>query len=448
MQPPNVIGLIVAVAIVALAGIAAIVVATTAASLLLQSESATATADIMTTTIPTTTNVTTQDAIASGGNNNNNSNVTLDNLLAVTQGIDETYTPINDTYAVVSYLDSVTLMPPNAATTINATETGNSTVNIQPNGVTLVQGQGFLVTEDGNGKEENATTTFVSLGSTNPNGTGSRAGVIGTGSRIGVVFYNTNSTGKLAFLDNMVGIYQAESSPEGVTSRLWEWTGGTLPFGNSGSAPTRGNQTAISSALEEEEQTISTMTNNTTSNNVSNALSSSRLFSLGEGERTSSNPINDTYTEISVVSNTTIIPPNDTAATISVTEKGNFTSNRQPNGVALAQGQVFLETQDDNGEAIQEENATATIVEINRIGPDGIGSATGVVFYDTNSTGQLAFLDNMIGISQREITPEGYTIRVWEWKGVGTLPLENNSSAGITAAGNQTTTTAGTLQEE
>ncbi len=247
MRPLNVIGLALNMAIVALAGIAATVVATTAASLLVQSASAT-TNDVITTT---TTNLTTQDAIARGSSNNNdsNSNVALGNLLAVTQGINETYNAINETYAVVTYLDSVTLMPPNANNTtiiINATESGNSTVNIQPNGITLVQGQGILVTQedgDGRGEEENATTTFVSLGTANSNGTESRTGVVGTGSRIGVVFFNTNSTGQLAFLENMVGIYQAESSPERVTSRVWEWKeGGTIPFDNGGGAPsTTGN---------------------------------------------------------------------------------------------------------------------------------------------------------------------------------------------------------------
>ena len=450
MQSLNVIGLIVAVAIVALVGIAAIVVAIPAASLSVQSAS-----HGDTTTLPIA-NMTPQGIIASGsGNNNNsNSNVTLGNRLAVTQGINETYNAINETYAVVSYLDNVTLMPPYGTTIINATESGNSTVNILPNGITLVQGHGLLVTqEDGDGtEEENATTSFVSLGSTNPNGTGSRIGVVGTGSRIGVVFYNTNSTGQLAFLDNMMGVYKAESSQERVTSRMWEWKGGggTVPFETGRSAPNTRNQTAIiNSAPEEEEQTISTMTNNTTSNDVSNTLLSNRLLSFGEGQRTSFNPINDTYTEISVVSNTTIMPPNDTT-TINVTEKGNVTFNIQPNGVTLAQGQVFLVTRDDDGTA-QKENATATIVEINRIGPDGIGSATGVVFYNTNSTGQLAFLDNMMGVYQREITPEGSTIRTWEWiGGGGMLPFENSSSgsdAGAAAA-NQTTTTTSALQEE
>lgn len=52
------------------------------------------------------------------------------------------------------------------------------------------------------------------------------------------MIFSTNSTGQLAFLDNMVGIMQSEFSPGGGTIRTWEWKGGgTLPFG-SGDAPT------------------------------------------------------------------------------------------------------------------------------------------------------------------------------------------------------------------
>jgi hypothetical protein len=93
-------------------------------------------------------------------------------------------------------------------------------------------------------------------------------------------------------------------------------------------------------------------------------------------------------------------------------------------------------TEGDDG-AAEEENATTTFVEISRVGPDGTGNGTGVVFFSTNSTGQLAFLDNMVGIFQDEISPEGFTVRMWEWKG-GTLPFENGDAP--VANGNQTTT--------
>jgi hypothetical protein len=50
------------------------------------------------------------------------------------------------------------------------------------------------------------------------------------------------------------------------------------------------------------------------------------------------------------------------------------------------------------------------------------------VFFSTNSTGQLAFLDNMVGINHSEFSPQRGIIRTWEWKG-GTLPLESGAAA-------------------
>ena len=69
--------------------------------------------------------------------------------------------------------------------------------------------------------------------------------------------------------------------------------------------------------------------------------------------------------------------------------------------------------------------------------PDGIGSGTGVAFFSTNSTGQLAFFDNMVGISQSEFSRVGRIIRTWEWKG-GTLPFGAGSAGGAATSGNQT----------
>jgi hypothetical protein len=153
--------------------------------------------------------------------------------------------PINETYIVVSYSGNRIIIPPNATgMTINSTETGNVTINIQPNGLSFDQGQAFIVTEDGAAEEgENATITFVLLSRTNPDGTGNSTSV---------TFFSTNSTGQLAFLDNMVAIGQTESSPEGARFREWEWKGGTLPFeiDGDGAPTTTGKQTTIASALE------------------------------------------------------------------------------------------------------------------------------------------------------------------------------------------------------
>jgi hypothetical protein len=175
----------------------------------------------------------------------------------------------------------------------------------------------------------------------------------------------------------------------------------------------------------------------TTTNNVSNAVLGS-LFMIVEFETANVNPINETYIEISTVNNVTIMPPDATSTTtINATETTNTTVNILPNGLALDQGQSLIMMEGDDG--AEQENATTAFVDISRMNPDGSGAGTGVVFFSTNSTGQLAFLDNMVGISQSEFSSEGGTIRTWEWKG-GTLPLESGGGGASTTGNNQTTT--------
>jgi hypothetical protein len=223
-----------AVTIIALAGISVV----TAASLLAQSASA--------------TDVTMNNTTVGGGGKaesstiTNNSNALLGDLFMIVDFETANVNPINETYIETSTVNNVTIMPPNATTgtTINATETVNATVNILPNGLAFDHGQSLIVTEGDEGgaaEQENATTTFVDISRMNPDGTGS-----GTG----VVFFSTNSTGQLAFLDNMVGINDSEFSQGGGTIRVWEWKGGTLPFETGAdSAPTTGNQTTSTGAL-------------------------------------------------------------------------------------------------------------------------------------------------------------------------------------------------------
>jgi hypothetical protein len=227
MKTLNVIGIIVPVTLIALAGIA--IIAAAATSLLVQSASATI--DVMTTN---TTSVGGEEQEAVSGvttatnNNITNPSAVLGNPFMIVEFETASVNPINETYIETSTVNNVTLMPPNATTattTINAIETVNATINILPNGLALDKGQSLIVTEgddddDGTAEQENATTTFVDISRMNPDGSGS-----GTG----VVFFSTNSTGQLAFLDNMVGINDSEFSPGGGTIRVWEWKGGTLP---------------------------------------------------------------------------------------------------------------------------------------------------------------------------------------------------------------------------
>ena len=208
-------------------------------------------------------------------------------------------------------------------------------------------------------------------------------------------------------------------------------------------ASTIGNTstTTNTTVVGEEQEAVSRLTTATTTTNNNNDPNAvlGNPFMIVEFETASVNPINETYIEISTVHNVTLIPPNATATgtTINAIETANTTVNILPNGLALDKGQSLIVTEEDDG-TTEQENATTTFVDISRMNSDGTGSGTGVVFFSTNSTGQLAFLNNMVGINDSEFSQGSGTIRVWEWKG-GTLPLETGGS-GASTTGNQTTT--------
>lgn len=189
----------------------------------------------------------------------------------------------------------------------------------------------------------------------------------------------------------------------------------------------------MTGTLGEEEESLNT-TSTSNNNNPNSVLG--RLFLTGEDRLTSFNQINQTYIEVSYVGNRTILPPSDptntttSAVTINATETGNLTLKLQPGGITFVEGQSLLVTEggdsinQDGGNAEQPENATAFLVDLNGVRPDDPRSSTGVAFFSTNSTGQLAFLDNMIAIYQVKASPAGTAIQMWEWKGAD-LPFEN-----------------------
>jgi hypothetical protein len=179
-------------------------------------------------TTTTTTSVGGEQEDISSTTTNNASNALLGRLFSYDEGedVESNVNPVNETYIVISYSGNRIILPPNATGIINATETGNVTINIQPNGLSFNQGHAVIMTEGGAEEGgENATISFVLLTRTNPDGSGS-----GTS----VTYFSTNSTGQLAFLDNLVAIGQVEYSPEEGINRFaeWEWKGGTLPFEN------------------------------------------------------------------------------------------------------------------------------------------------------------------------------------------------------------------------
>jgi hypothetical protein len=197
----------------------------------------------------------------------------------------------------------------------------------------------------------------------------------------------------------------------------------------------------MTETLEEEGGALNTPSTSTTNNNNNSNAVLGSLFLTGEDKLTSFNPINETFTEVSYVGNRTIMPPDaTTTATINATETGNLTLNLQPNGITFVEGQSLLVTEgNSNNNGAEQENATALLVDLNGVRPDDPRSSTGVIFFSTNSTGQLAFLDNLIAIYQVKASPAGTAIEMWGWKGAD-IPFGNEGD-GTAIIGNQTTTT-------
>ncbi len=190
------------------------------------------------------------------------------------------------------------------------------------------------------------------------------------------------------------------------------------------SASATGNNTTTTTTSVGGREQEAVSSTNTTTNNASNALLG-RLFSyLDEEEDVGANvnQVNETYIVISYSGNRIILPPNSTDI-INATETVNATINIQPNGLSFYQGHAVIMTE---GDAAAEggENATISFVYLTRTNPDGSGSGTGVTYFSTNSTGQLAFLDNLVAIGQVEYSPDINRFAEWEWKG-GTIPFEN-----------------------
>jgi hypothetical protein len=208
---------------------------------LVQSASATTT-DILTGTLggeeePLNTTTT------SSNYNDNYSNSVLGKLFLMGEDRLTNFNQINQTYTEVSYVGNRTIMPPpdstnttisSNAVTINATETGNLTLKLRPDGITFVEGESFLVTEgrdsDNNTnsgaagqQQENATAVLVDLNGVRPSDPRSSTGV---------ALFSTNSTAQLGFLDNLIAIYQVKASPAGTVIQMWEWKGADLPFEN------------------------------------------------------------------------------------------------------------------------------------------------------------------------------------------------------------------------
>src|SRR5687767_11334716 len=93
-------------------------------------------------TTTTTTSVGGEQEAISSTTTNNASNALLGRLFSYDEGeaVEPNVNPVNQTYIVISYSGNRIILPPNGTGIINATETGNVTINIQPNGLSFNQG--------------------------------------------------------------------------------------------------------------------------------------------------------------------------------------------------------------------------------------------------------------------------------------------------------------------
>ncbi len=139
--------------------------------------------------------------------NNNNSTIALaEKPFLVEQGRTVAVTPINQTHMQISLVGNGTITLPNSTETVTTKDSGSAIARLTPTG-NIVNGQIHVGTEDGS---ENATVFFTEIGQ--------------GGKGVGVAYFTTNSTEKLAFLNNMVAVIEDEIQPNGDTViTAWEW---------------------------------------------------------------------------------------------------------------------------------------------------------------------------------------------------------------------------------
>jgi hypothetical protein len=91
---------------------------------------------------------------------------------------------------------------------------------------------------------------------------------------------------------------------------------------------------------------------------------------------------------------------------IEVTDTGEFVSISKGDNLLYEQGQGVIAIKDGS------ETANYTFIDVAN-GTDYQGAAT----YSTNSTGELAFLNNILGIYNGEADESGnFVLREWHWK--------------------------------
>ena len=96
---------------------------------------------------------------------------------------------------------------------------------------------------------------------------------------------------------------------------------------------------------------------------------------------------------------------------LNVTNTGGFVSVSSGNNLTFAQGQGELATPDGV------ETAMYDIIAVGNVTQEGKPVIVGAAAYRTNSTGDLAFLNNVLGVFKAELDETGsFTSTEWQWK--------------------------------
>ena len=96
---------------------------------------------------------------------------------------------------------------------------------------------------------------------------------------------------------------------------------------------------------------------------------------------------------------------------MNVTNKGDFVSISRGDNLTFAQGQGILATTDGS------ETASYDIIAVGNVTQEGNPVIVGAAAYRTNSTEDLAFLNNVLGIFKAELDETGsFTSTEWQWK--------------------------------
>ena len=129
-------------------------------------------------------------------------------------------------------------------------------------------------------------------------------------------------------------------------------------------------------------------------------------FLVEKGKTTGQKEIGPNRTEYTYSANGTL------NGTIEITDTGKYVSISKGNNATFDQGQGVVATKDGS------EMANYTLIEVSNVTQDGKYVFQGAVVYSTNSTGNLAFLDNSVSIFKGEgdTTTGDFTSMEWEWK--------------------------------